>query len=484
MDKKQLIRQESMVLNYIYNLLYQVLALIVPLITTPYVARVLQADGVGEYSYGISITTYFLMFGNLGIATYGQMKIASVRNDDQLRSKIFWEILIARSITMALMFGVYLGYALLISINEELMIALSLTIFAGLFDITWFLQGLEKFKTIMIRNFVIKIASVILIFTFVNNKDDLIIYALIIQGSTLLGNLSIINSARNYLIKTKLSDFKIIPHLKSSMIFFIPSVATSVYTVLDKIMLGGITNSSLENGYYDQSLKIVQIAITIVTSVSTVTLPRMTFLYINQDTNAMKSILKNSIQFLLFISIPITMGLILLSNKIIPWFLGSGYDKSIVLLQLLSFLIISMGLNNTIGKQCLMANGKIKMYNISIICGALINVVLNIYLIPTLASIGAATSAVITETFILVLFICFSREWISIKDIVKYSRKYILASLLMGAFLVLFGNSLPNTFINIFVLIVLGATIYFTILLLTKEEFVVNIIRKAKYQKN
>ena len=261
--------------NYLYNLIYQSLILIVPLITTPYLSRVLGAEAIGIYSYTISITTYFVLFGSLGIALYGQREIAYVQDDKEKRSTVFIEILLMRFITLGIsMLIFYLSFVKQGQYSTYYKI-LILEIISNSIDISWFFQGIEEFKKTVVRNAIVKIISVICIFIFVKNTNDLLKYFIIYVLSTFLGNLSLWMYLPKYIEKVNLKNIKIFKHLKPAIALFIPQIAVQIYTVLDKTMIGAIVDDKAEVGFYEQSQKIVKLLLAIATSLGTVMSPRM-----------------------------------------------------------------------------------------------------------------------------------------------------------------------------------------------------------------
>lgn len=476
-------KNKSIAKNYIYSLFYEILVFIVPLLTTPYISRTLGADGIGIYSYTLSIATYFINFGKLGFQTYGQLKIAESRDNKAKLSIYFWEITITRFLSM--MFAILL-YIIVFFIDKEfsLYYFLLLIFFASsILDFTWFLQGMEEFKIITIRNSIIKILSLILVFLFVKDRNDLPIYFIIIQGSTLLGNISLLTFIKKNVNRVKFNELHFIKHLKGSLPYFIPTIATTIYLSLDKSMIGWITNSNFENGFYEQAHKIEQVAVTIVTSLSVVTMPRIAYFFNNKELEKAKTVIEETIQFSLLISIPMTFGLIGISKDLIPWFLGDGYENCINLLRIFSALIIVVGLNNAVGKQVLIPMKRQKEYNLSVIIGAVTNAVLNSILIFKFAAIGAAIASVIAETVILILFMYYAKDIISIKKIFIKSFKYIMSSAVMLIVLILLSNKLCNlrSWGNICIEIVVGLIVYIFMIFLLRDSYILN---KFKFLKN
>lgn len=267
--------KQSITKNYLYNLFYQILIIIVPLFTTPYLSRVLGAEAIGIYSYTLSIATYFILFGSLGVAMYGQREIAYVQDDKEKRSKIFFEIVIMRFITLGI--SLLLFYFSFCTQGDYRVYykILILEIVANSLDISWFFQGLEEFKKTVIRNTVVKLVSIICIFTFVKSANDLSKYFLIYVLSTLIGNISMWMYLPKYLKKIRRKELKILKHVKPTAVLFIPQLATQAYTVLDKTMIGAMVADKSEVGFYEQAQKMVKLLLTIATSLGTVMVPRM-----------------------------------------------------------------------------------------------------------------------------------------------------------------------------------------------------------------
>ena len=292
--------------NYIYNLIYQILILIVPLITTPYVSRVLGAKGVGIFSYTNSIVQYFILFGCIGLNLYGQREIAYVQHDKEKRNKTFWELLILRIITVSISLILFFCTLATHGQYSYVFIIMSLDILASMVDISWFFQGIEDFEKIVLRNFVIKITGVILIFLFVKSSDDLRLYVLCHSGTLILGNLSMWFYLPKLVGKVALKKLEIKKHVKPTIILFLPQIATSVYTVLDKTMIGYLTGIEEEVAYYEQGQKMVKIVLAFITSLGTVMLPRVANLFKLKEMKKIKQYLSKSFRFIFFISFPIS----------------------------------------------------------------------------------------------------------------------------------------------------------------------------------
>lgn len=477
-------KKNSVAKNYIYNLTYQILVLILPLITTPYISRVLGAEGTGIYSYTISITTYFILFGTLGISMYAQREIAYVQDKVKERSKIFWEIVIIRFITLSLsMLVFYLTYASKGQYSTYYKILL-LEILANCFDISPFFQGLEEFKKIILRNLIVKIVSIVSVFLFIKTANDTNIYLLIYALSTFLGNISLWFYLPKYIQKVPFRELKLLKHIKPTIVLFIPQVATQIYTVLDKTMIGNMVENKAEVGYYEQSQKIVKMLLTIVTSLGTVMLPRIAHKFANGKKEEIKENIYQSFEFVYFLAIPLTFGVISVAPIFIPLFLGQAFEKSSLITSIISPIILIIGLSNVIGTQYLLPTKKQKQFTISVVTGAFFNLILNWILIPRLLSVGAAIATVMAETIVTLVQFYMIRNEFSILKILKKSKDYLVSgiSMLILNFLcqkLLLTNLKPV--IQLFILVGLGGITYIGILIVVlKNKYIIQCLMKLK----
>lgn len=474
--------KKSVAKNYIYNLIYQILVLILPVITTPYLSRVLGAEGIGIYSYTISIVTYFILFGSLGIAMYAQREIAYVQDNKEKRSKIFWEIFILRTITLTISLVIfYFTFAMTGEYCVYYRI-LILEIIGNILDISAFFQGMEEFKKIIKRNLIVKAISIISIFLFVKTADDLNKYLLIYVLSTLVGNLSLWFYLPKYIKRISLKRLEIKKHLKPTIVLFIPQIASQIYVVLDKTMIGILVEDKAEVGYYEQSQKIVKIILTLATSLGTVMLPRIASEFAKGKQEQIRKSILNSFNYIFLLSIPMMIGLVVITQDLIPWFLGEGFNKSIYITYAISPIMIMIGLSSVIGTQYLLPTKKQKQYTISVITGALVNLFLNFILIPHYLSIGAAIATVVAETSVTGVQFYFIRNDFKIKEILKMSLKYFIVAILMAIILLIVNNILFYKFsviIRMILDVTLGAIAYFGLLILLNDQFTKKLISRA-----
>ena len=250
--------KKSIAKNYLYNLTYQILILILPLITTPYLSRVLGAEGIGIYSYTYTIVTYFVLFGSLGVAMYGQREIAYAQENSEKRKKVFLELVIFRFITIAIAVFIYYYFFIRTGAYSVYYKILLFELIAGAFDISWFFQGLEEFKKTVTRNVLVRIISVALIFLMVKTQSDLITYMYIYSLADLIGNLSLWIYLPKYFKGIKVKNINIVRQIPSIVLLFIPQITNKLYNMLDTTMLGALIESKAETGYYEQSQKVIK----------------------------------------------------------------------------------------------------------------------------------------------------------------------------------------------------------------------------------
>lgn len=482
MEKKSISR------NYFYNLFYQILVIILPLITTPYLSRVLGAEAIGIYSYTLSIATYFILFGSLGVALYGQREIAYLQDKKKERTITFWEILLMKFITMAIsltIFGLTYARTGQYAVYYRILI---IEIISQTIDISWFFQGLEEFKKTVTRNAIVKLLFVVCIFIFIKSPADIYKYFLIITLSNILGNLSLWLYLHKYLAKIKMKELHIFKHIKPTLLLFIPQIATQVYTVLDRTMIGTFCENKAEVGFYEQAQKIVKLLLTVVTSLGTVMVPRMASTFAKGDMKQVKKYLLNSFSFTFLLAFPIMIGCLLVSKEFVPIFFGAGYDKVIILICVILPIILFIGMSNILGTQFLLPTKRQKEFTVSVVCGAIINFILNLILIYKFNSIGASIATVAAELIVTLVQVYYVRDVLKISDIIKPAKNYLFAALVM-AIITYSVNAIFSLkgVVSVCVEVCIGMAVYSIMLLILKDEFVFyikervfNILKKNK----
>lgn len=472
-------QRKNVKLNYLYNAAYQLLVLITPLITAPYLSRVLEPDGVGTASYVESIVAYFTLFAAMGITTYGQREISYVQDDTAKRSAVFWNTKVLEFCSSTVAILVYIIFALRQGETSALYLILTLNLAAVFFDITWFFQGMEEFGKTVARNAAVKILQIVYIFLFIRTKDDLTLYVLGLGIFTMLGNVSLWVYLPKYIKKIPLRELHPFQDVKVVWSLFVPTIAIQIYTVLDKTMIGLITGSSFENGYYEQAIKISKMLLAVVTALGTVMVPRIGSHFGKGETDEVRRLMYRGYRFVWFLGIPLCFGLIMAAGNFVPWFFGSGYDKVVPLLQVLSFLILAIGINNVTGIQYFIPTKRQNLFTLTVIIGACTNFTLNMILIHYFQSIGAAIASVAAETVIAVVQLIIVRKELSPGRVVREGIHYYVAGIVMVLVLWPVCRSLAPSMLHTTMIVVCGAATYFLTLLIERDEFLISNMRSV-----
>lgn len=463
--------------NYIFNVTYQLLTLILPLITMPYLSRVLQPETVGVFSYSESIVLYFSLFAVLGTAVYAQREIGKVQDSVEERSKVFWEIQIVRTTSSLIAIAAYIIYVFVIDTNFVVTLIFVLEIFNVVVDISWFFQGLEDFRMTIICGVFMRVCTLIFTFAFVKSSDDLWIYVLSRCGNYVFWNMLMWCLLPKYLCKVRgIKPFK---RIKEIVSFFIPAIASQVYTMLDKSMLGWMTSTHVENGYYEYAEKLVRISITIISSLATVIVPRASKAHAEGDDESVKNIIYQATRYVWLIGIPIVLGLIAVADVFIPIYLGEGFEKSAILLQIFAPIVVIVGMANIIGVSFLIPMNKQKIYIISTFAAAAVNLCLNAILIPKLYSVGAAVASVVAE----LVNICiqfgyvFSRKMLRAKNVFLPLIRYLIAGVTMFFVVYTVKPLLSVSVWSLVELIAIGVVLYFVLLLILHDSFTFSFLK-------
>lgn len=472
--------EKSIGKNYIYNLLFQILTLITPFITTPYLSRVLGVEGIGLNSYCNSMVFYFTLIAALGTTAFGQREVAGAVGKEA-RSRSFWEVFSLRIIFSVISLAIYLVlFTVVFKEHVIIYLILALNVVSVFLDISWFFQGVEEFGMITLRNSAIKILGIIATFAFIKTPDDLVLYILITAGFTAVGNLSLWIGLPKHICKVK--DVKPFRNIKTVLQFFIPTVAVQIYTVLDKSMIGWFTaGSTFENGYYEQAEKLVKMALTVVTAINVVFIPKLTRCFREGDMDKVRDYSYKSYRFIWFLGIPIFLGIFVVADYFVPIFYGAGYEKCTPLIRILSLIVLFIGTSAVTGTQYFVSVGKQNILTLTVTIGAVVNVMLNLILIPHYYSVGASIATVVAE-FVVALFgiiyVC-KKDGFKLSKIFVSAIKYLIAGGVMFLALYFIKKAFDITVLALILLVVIGVSIYFVCLLLLKDKFLLDILNKV-----
>lgn len=467
--------------NYIYNVTYQMMVLIVPFVTTPYISRIFGPEGVGSYAVSYSIAHYFCLFGLLGINNYGTRTIAYCRDDDNKCKEAFWNLNYMRGITMGIACIAYALFVLFMvdSSKKILYMAQGGLLLASMADISWFFAGMEEFKKTAVRGIIVKLTGMILIFIFVRKKTDIWLYAGIIAGTMLIGQIAMWGAVGRRMKVAAPKSGLIRHYIWESFRFWIPAVAVNIYSSLDKVMLGYLISDS-EAGIYENSQKTVKMVSTITTTFATVMTPKMSNYFITNNFKSLKDIVYKSFRFVTILAVPMSFGILSIRNTFVPWFYGEEFKKISLLLIISSWLVISLSWSNVLGNQILIPCGRETQYTKSVVIGACINICLNFFLIPEFKSMGAIISSVAAEYIGMFFMMYFARDMVQAKQLLIGIPKYFLVGGIMYIVIFYLGEMLGYYAYTTGIQIVSGIVIYGMGLYLIKDEFLSEQFKRLK----
>lgn len=465
--------------NYIFNLLYEILAILVPFITTPYISRIMGPAAIGDFNYINSIVSYFGLVAATGTASFGNREIAVVQDNSTKRSILFFDIFFFRLFCTGIALIPYIFLIIKSSYLYKILFLVNLLMFLSwIFDISWFCKGMENFAITAVRNSIVKICGAVLIFLLVKSPEDLWKYTFIYSGTMLLGNLTMWVYAIKHIRWPGKGKIKIWRNFKTIMQLFIPVIAVQIYTVMDRTMLGAFDNT-VQVGYYSQGHRIIELAMTIVNSFIAVLLPRIAFLYSQRSYNELKKLLYKTIQYIFLLGMPMMVGSWLVIDQFVPIFFGKGYEPVSIIIKILSCMFIVLNLGRLFG-TLLVAINKQNQYTMVTIIAALINLMFNTLFILKyhFGAIGVACASVIAETCSAILQLWYVRKYIKIKDIVCSAIQYSPPTIIMGVAIIMCKFYLPiQGILSLIIEVCVGFLIYFTVLLFSKNKFIIPIIK-------
>lgn len=475
---------QSVKVNYILNLINTGTQMLFPLITFPYVCRVIEADGIGQINFFQSIISYISLFTCLGIPMYAIREIARDRSDVVQMNRTATEILLLHSMLTLV------GYAIVailcltvpqIQVNIPLFLILSLTIFFTAIGCEWFYQGIEDFKYITIRGLIIKTVSVVLLFIFVKSKTDLLYYGCYTVFGVLGGNIFNFFRLRKYIHRENIifSELHIKRHVKPVLKVFSFSVVTSIYLQLNTVLLGFLKNA-LAVGYFAAATKVMQMLLKMSACLGSVMMPRASHLIAENKEAEFNRLIQKSYDFTLAIALPMTIGLFFCAPSLITALCGVKFEHSILPSQIIAPIILMVAISNIFGIQVLFPKGKINIVTLCCGIGAVADLILNLCLIPFFSYIGTSIAYLGAEVATTVSMYFIGRKYIPIIYFKKSHLTYALGCIVMA--LALYGISLLRlpTLTILLLQGCCGVLAYFIILCICKDEMLVQILSKIK----
>jgi len=481
--------------NFTFNVIYQLLVVLTPLITIPYISRILGASNMGKFSFAYTIAFYFIIFGYLGFQQYAQRAIAEVRNDRVEQSKIFWQIIIIRLIPVTLslicLFTLYVTDVF--GEYNRLILIFSIIVGSTAFDINFFFHGKENFFVVMILNLIIRVVFLFCVFSFVKTSEDLNRYAILYSLMVFGGYISMWFMLPANLRKVRFRTLNFKKHTKASLALFLPFAAVSIYAILDKTLIGLLVKgdalqrvgyitilvkkADLQNGYYYQTDKIIKAILSIILAFGAVMTTRNTIEYSNKHLGSVKKNIYKSFRFTFAIGVPLALGTVAIAKSFVPVFFGNFYDEVAILLMMYAPVILLTGTSNVIGTQYLLPTKRDKAYAISVLIGFACNLLLNVLFIPILGARGAIVGTLISEFVIAFIQLLYVSKEISLTVIFKIVWRYVLAGIVMclvcsGVYYFFLDLLDTKNLVNLIILIPLGAVVYYLTLVIFREKYI------------
>ena len=478
-------QKHSLKLNFVMNAILTMSSFIFPLISYPYVSRILLPEGTGKVSFATSLIAYFIMFAQLGIPTYGVRACSRVRDDRQALTRTAQELLIINLIMTALSYtALFLALLFVPRLRAErtLYLLVSLSMIFNTIGMEWLYKALEQYTYITVRSIVFKIVALIAMFVLIHSREDYVIYGgITILASSASGICNFVH-ARRFISLRPVGGYRFQPHLKAVAVFFAMACASTVYTNLDTVMLGFMTSDETV-GYYNAAVRIKSILVSIVTSLGAVLLPRASYYVERGEMDRFRQITRKALNFVFLAAVPMMIYFMVFARQGIFLLSGENYAGAVRPMQWIMPTLLFIGLSNVLGIQILVPLNREKVVLWSIIAGAAVDVVLNVALIPQYGASGAAAATSVAELVVLAV------------------QFFVLGKEATGAFAaVSFGKLLPALAVGIaaaswvllmqwgsFVTLLLSGILFFgsylAMLLVLKEEMVKQLLMQLLKRK-
>lgn len=451
--------QNSYKKNILYNSVYRCVVILTPLVTSPYLSRVLGVEKLGIYSAANAFATYFVIFTLLGVNDYGNRTIAQVRGDRDQLSDNFWQIYYLQFFLTIVLLGAYLLCIRFRAENYPVRLILAIYVFSSFFEINWFAFGMEEFRLTSIRSIITRLAIVACIFLFVKSEEDLWKYTLIITGGNLVSLLVILPLVFKY------TDFrapdlkKIISHIRPNLLLFLPVIATSAYQQMSKLMLEAWSVES-EVGFYQYAENIVTLPTFLTTAIVTVMLPYASNLVARGEKDENRALLYTMLKITSILNSAMTFGMASIAGDFIPWYLGSGFERSALLTMIMSPMIFFSGFSGIVRYQYMIPNEYDRENLFSLFAGAMADILLNILLIPAFGACGAAISTAAAYAVTLIVQMFFLRKEISTAKIIRSFLPGILFGCVMSICVLCISRTEVNIIVKVLLELVTGATVF------------------------
>ena len=479
-------KQKSIKVNFIMNIFLTLSGIIFPLITYPYVARILSPEGMGKISFVNSVVSYFALFAQLGIPTYGIRACAKVRDDRNRLSKVVSELFIINLITTIISYIVlFVLIKNIIKFNSEktLFYVLSSSMIFNLIGMEWLFKALEEYTYITIRSVIFKFLGLILMFILIHKPQDYIIYGIILIIASYTSSILNFVKARHYVKINIWGKLEIIKHIRPIIVFFASTCATTIYTNLDNVMIG-VMKTNIEVGYYSTAIKVKIMLTSCVTALGAVLLPRASYYIENKLMDEFNIISRKAMNFVVLIALPMVIYFTIFAKECISVLAGTAYDAAVLPMQIMMPTVLIIGMTNIMGTQMMILLGRENRILYAHILAAITDLTINLLLIPRFSIIGAAVGTLFAEVVVWIV------QFYGIRDKAKiiYGNisyyKYVVATVIA----LISGIIIKIIDINCFIKLVISAFFFFTIyiicLCLIREKFFMELTASLFKKRN
>lgn len=475
-------KQKSIKKNAFYSMLRAFSNICFPVISFPYISRILNPDGIGQINFANSFVDYFIMFAGLGITSYAGREAAKIRDNVEELNKLSKELIIINSISTVISYFFLFIVTISISKFSQYLILIGICSSKVLFEtlgLNWLFIAEEDYKYITIRSIIFQIISLICMFLFVHTESDLIIYAIITVISSVGSNLFNIFYAKKYINIFNKTTIELKKHLRPTLIFFGVAIAGRIYASIDTLMLGFLsTDNSI--GIYTAANKIIFMVQKVISAAVVVMMPKCAYLFVNNKIDEYKTLLKKGLEVSILLSLPAVTGLFILSKPLIIIFCGLNYSPAIVPMQILSVFILISALTNIAYSNVLIPIKKENIILIAQIIGLLINIILNFILIPLFDVKGAIISTITSEIITTLILVFASKKYLPIIDILQFIFKYLPFTIIMGTVTIFTYLQFNSHTLQLFACTLVGALTYVIILIVTKNHYIFQLFETIK----
>lgn len=475
---------KSLFKNSIYNVIYRLVSLLFPLVSSAYVSRILLADGVGKVSLAQNFVSYFIVIAGLGLANYGVREIGISQKKKLKYSKIFIELIIISFISTLICSLIYYYIVFSNEIfyeNRVLYFAVGVQLILNSINIDWFFQGMEEYGYITARSLIVKVVVMISMFFLVRSREDVVSYALLTSLAIAGNNIFNIIHVRKYIVinRSIIKKLNIVRHIKPLIILLSTSITVELYTKLDITMLG-IMSSEENVGYYAYAVKIISIVVNIAATASVILLPRLSYYYKNNNIIQFNKTVNNAYRILFVLTLPMTIGLILVSSPVVNILFGESFYPASITVKILSILVFIKAIGNLFGTQVLLTVGQEKKLFITTLIGAITNIIFNLSMIPIWGENGAALASVISEFLVLLVQVYYAKRYVSFKIDKRICISTIISTIFMIIIVISSKKIINNELIGFLTSIILGGITYVISNILLKNKVVIDILLNIK----